>query len=227
MRFHGQRSTLAPSYILLVGLVLLAEPPAAVAQPVEREGAVSIAAWAGFQLTSSIYTTGGSVSIDPAPSYGAALTLAVDPELEVELLWTLSSTEAHLVSSAGASSSGQDHLDISYFQVGLTKSIRCGDFECFGDATLGAVLLAPGAILLGDGQRLNVHDTWRAAFTLGAGIRFRLVDRLSVVLQARLLVPVYITGGGFYAGNGATVLVVAAGIPCVEGAFSAGLVLVL
>jgi len=227
VRFHGQRGTLTPSHILLVGLGLLAVRVAAVAQPVEPQGAFSIAAWAGLQLTSSVYTAGGSVSIDPAPSYGAALTLTVDPEFEFELLWTLTSTEAHLVSSAGPASSGQDHLDISYFQMGLTKSIRCAEFECFGDATLGAVLLSPGAILLADGQRLNVHDTWRAAFTLGAGIRFRLVDRLSVVLQARILVPVYITGGSFYAGNGASVLVVSAGIPCVEGAFSAGLVLAL
>ncbi len=213
--------------MLLVGVGLLAMPSAAVAQPVEPQGPVSLSAWAGLQVTSSVYTAGGSVSIDPAPSYGAALTLAVDPELEFELLWTLTSTEAHLVSSTGPSSSGQDHLDISYFQLGLTKSIRCADFECFGDATVGAVLLSPGAILLGGGQRLDVHDTWRAAFTLGAGIRFRLVDGLSVVLQARILVPVYITGGSFYAGNGASVLVVSAGIPCVEGAFSAGLVLVL
>ena len=209
-------------------LAVAALPLASAAEPVDGTGPVRLDGWVGYQFTSSITTAGGTVSVDGAPSYGAAVSLAVDPEFEFELLWTLSPTEAHFVSSAGAASSGlPNHLNVSYFQAGFTKSIRCGDFECFGDFTLGAVLLSPGAILLPDGQRLNVHDTWRAAFTFGAGVRFFFAERLAFLLQARLLVPVYITGGGFYAGNGGAALVIGAGIPCVEGAFSAGLIFVL
>jgi hypothetical protein len=225
VRFQAQRGTLFRCGILLSGLVLGAQPARAQEVPVEPEGPVALAAWAGFQFTSAISTSGGTISIDPAPSYGAALTLAVVPELEFEFLWTISSTEAHILSSAGAAGSGQDHLNVNYFQVGLTKTIRCAEFECFGDATIGAVLLSPGDILLNGGQRLDVHDTWRAAFTFGAGIRFHLIDRLAVVLQARLLVPFFITTASFYAGNGSSVLVVTAGVPCVQGAFSGGLVL--
>jgi len=211
----------------VAALALVAMPWAAMAQPEESTGTVRVIGWAGIQLTTPITTSTGTINIDAAPSYGAAFNIAFGPDLDVEFLWTLSPTQAHYVSSAGAVSSGSNHLNISYFQVGLTKSIRCGDFECFGDFTLGAVLLSPGAILLSTGERLNVHDTWRAAFTFGAGIRFFLVPQLAIVLQARLLVPVYITGGGFYAGSGGAVLVVGGGIPCVEGAFSAGLVLAL
>gem|GEM_PF-6025278 len=188
---------------------------------------VRLAGWAGFQFTTPVSTSTGTISVDAAPSYGAAFNLAFGPEVDLQLLWTLSPTHAHFVSSVGTATTGSNHLNISYFQAGLTKSIRCGDFECFGDFTLGAVLLSPGAVVLSSGERLNVQDTWRAAFTFGAGIRFFLVQQLAVVLQARLLVPVYITGGGFYAGSGGAVLVVGAGVPCVEGAFSAGLVLAL
>jgi len=62
------------------------------------------------------------------------------------------------------------------------------------------------------------------AFTLAAGLRIRFVEQVAVLLEARLLVPVYLGGGGFYAGGGGAVLVVSAGIPCVQGAFSGGLV---
>ena len=228
VRFLPRRGTFRPSDVCLLVLALVAVPPRAEAQPVEVESTnFSFSAWVGFQFTSSITTSGGSLNIDAAPTYGAAFTFPIAPELQAELLWTLTSTEAHFISSAGPASSGQDHLDINYFQAGLTKSIRCADFECFGDFTLGAVLLAPGALLLGNGQRLNVQDTWRASFTFGAGIRFRVVQQLAVELQARLLVPFFITGVAFYAGSGGSVLVVSAGIPCVEGAFSAGLMLAL
>jgi hypothetical protein len=224
---HTRRGKCPPSGFLVVALVLAALPLAATAQPTEETQTVRLIGWAGFQFTTPVTTASGTVSVDAAPTYGAAFNLAFGPELDLELLWTLSPTQAHYVSTSGVATSGSNHLNISYFQAGLTKSIRCGDFECFGDFTLGAVLLSPGGILLSSGQRLNVHDTWRGAFTFGAGIRFFLVQQLAVVLQARLLVPVYITSGGFYAGSGGTVLVVGAGIPCVEGAFSAGLVLAL
>jgi hypothetical protein len=197
-------------------------------EPVESRGPVRLAAWAGYQFTTPISTTGGTINIDAAPSYGASLSLAIDSGFELELLWTLSDTHAQLVSTAvGGASTVPNHLNINYFQAGITKSIRCGDFECFGEATFGAVLLLPGAVRLSSGEQLSVQDTWRAAFTLGAGVRFFMVERLALVLQARLLAPVYITSGTFYAGSAGTAFVVSAGVPSIQGAFSAGLVLVL
>ena len=215
---NARRGICPPSGLRIAAILLATLPSVASAQDIESTQTVRLTAWAGYQFTTPISTTNGTISVDGAPSYGAAFNVAFGPELDLQLLWTLSPTQAHYVATAGAASSGSNHLNISYFQAGLTKSIRCGDFECFGDFTLGAVLLSPAPILLGSGERLNVHDTWRAAFTLGAGIRFFLVQQLAVVLQARLLVPVYITGGGFYSGSGGTVLVVGAGVPCVEGA---------
>ena len=216
------------AFVLALPLPTSAQPLEAPAQPLESRGPVRLGAWVGYQFTTPISTTGGSITIDAAPSFGAAVSLAVDAELELELLWTLSNTHAQLVSSAvGASSSIPNHLDINYFQAGVTKSIRCGDFECFGEATVGAVLLLPGAVRLTTGEQLSAHDTWRTAFTLAAGVRFFVLHQLALVLQARLLVPVYITSGSFYAGSGGAAFVVSAGVPSVQGAFSAGLVLAL
>ena len=197
-------------------------------EPVEDRGPVRLEAWAGYEFTTPITTTGGTINIDAAPTFGAALALSVDAGLQVELLWTIANTHSQLQSSVvGGTSTIPNHLDINYFQTGITKSIRCGDFECFGEATVGAVLLLPGRVLLSTGEQLSVHDTWRAAFTLAAGVRFFVVQRLALALEARLLAPVYLTGGSFYSGSGGTVFVVSAGIPSIQGAFSAGLVLAL
>lgn len=220
--------SLLAAFVLVLPLAASAQPLGVPAQPLESRGPVRLGAWVGYQFTTPISTTGGSITIDAAPSFGAALSLAVDPELEVELLWTLSNTHAQLLSSVvGASSSIPNHLDINYFQVGVTKSIRCGDFECFGEATVGAVLLLPGSVRLTTGEQLSAHDTWRTAFTLAAGVRFFVLQQLALVLQARLLAPIYLTSGSFYAGSGGAAFVVSAGVPSVQGAFSAGLVLVL
>jgi len=226
--FPRCRGLMAGMACWLLPVTASAQVLGAPVQPLESRGPVRVSAWVGYQFTTPISTASGTVTIDAAPTYGAALTLAVDPEFEVELLWTLSSTHSQFLSSAtDGSSSIPNRLNIDYFQVGVTRSIRCGDFECFGEVTLGAVALFPGAVRLTSGEQLGVHDTWRGAFTLGAGVRFFVVERLAFVLQGRLLAPVYITSGGFYAGNGGAALVVSAGVPAVQGAFSAGLVLVL
>ena len=202
--------------------------PAHAQEEVPSAGPVRLTALAGFEFSSEVSTASGSVYIDSAPTYGAALSLALDPEWEAELLWTISSTYAHVTASAGyATSSLPNHVDINYFQAGVTKTVRCGIVECFGDLTLGAVLLLPGTVRLNNGDTLAVHDTWRAAFTLGAGARLFIVDRFAIVLQARLLAPIYVTSGGFYSGKGGTEIVVNAGIPCLQVSFSAGLALVL
>jgi hypothetical protein len=211
-----------------VAIALAPAPRTVLADPVESRGPVRLSGWAGYQFTGDFSTAGGIVSVDPAPTYGAAVTYAVDPEFELQALWTISDTHAHFAASAGPSASSlPNHLNISYFQAGITKTIRCGDFECFGDVTVGAVLLLPGAFRLESGELVSVHDTWRLAFTLGAGVRFFVIEKLAVVVQARLLAPVYVTSGGFYSGTGAPGLVVGAGIACFQGAFSVGLVLVL
>lgn len=229
MLCNGKRGITPRSPALFaVALALVSAPRTARADPVESRGPVRLSGWVGYQFTGDVSTAGGIISVDPAPTYGASVTYAVDPEFELQVLWTLSDTHAHFTASAGPSASSlPNHLNINYFQAGITKTIRCGDFECFGDVTVGAILLLPGPLRLESGELFSVHDTWRLAFTLGAGVRFFVTEKLAVVLQARLLAPVYVTSGGFYAGNGGPGLVVGSGIAFIQGAFSAGLVLVL
>lgn len=181
---------------------------------------------AGYQLTSTVYTAGGTISVNGAPTYGAWLALALHPEVDFEFLWTISSTQARFVSSTPAAPSAfPSSLSVNYFQFGVTKSVRSGMIESFGEATAGLVLLSPDPVRLTSGDALAVTSTVQFAFTLAAGLRIRFIEPLAVVLEARLLVPVYFGGGGFFAGGGGAVLVVSAGIPCVQGAFSGGLVL--
>jgi hypothetical protein len=209
-------------------MAVWAAPRLGRADPVESRGPVRLSAWAGYQFTGDSSTAGGIVSVDAAPSYGAAATFEVDSQFELELLWTISNTHAHFLATAGPeSSSVPTHLNTNYLQAGITRTIRCGDFECFGDVTVGAVLLLPGALRLESGELIGAHDTWRLSFTLGAGVRFFVVDKFAIVLQARLLAPVYIMSGGYYSGPGEPALVVGAGIPFVQGAFSVGVLLVL
>jgi len=206
----------------VVLLALLARP--ARAETPDGRPVAQLSGIAGYQLTSTVYTNGGSIGIDGAGTYGALLALALHPEVDFELLWTISSTQARFVSATpGAPSAFPSPLMINYFQLGVTKSVRTGMVESFGEATAGLVLLSPTPVRLTSGDTLAVTSTVQFSFTLAAGLRIRFVEQLALVLEARLLAPVYISGGAFFAGGGGAVLAVSAGIPCVQGAFSGGL----
>jgi hypothetical protein len=215
-------------YTVGLFLVLVASPLSTRAEGLDDATRLRITGWAGLQLTSNVSTAGGTASINGAPSYGAAVAVAVDPEFELEALWTISNTEAHFVPyAATASSALPNNLVVNYFQLGITKTNRYDTIEVFGEITAGLVLLSPSSVVFTTGEVFSVNDTWNFAFTLAAGVRFFVVDKLALVLQARLLVPVYITSGGFYSGPSGAALVIGGGIPCVQGAFSAGLALAL
>ncbi|HXX30345.1 MAG TPA: hypothetical protein VEJ89_06465 [Myxococcaceae bacterium] len=208
-------------------LLLLTWSSAARAQGEENPSTVQLSGIAGYQVTSTAYTKSGTISFDGAATYGAAVSLGVLPdEYRLEILWTISGTDARFASSVtGVPSAYPTTVTVNYFQLGVTKSLRTGIFESFGEATAGLVLLSPDIMRLTSGDTLSVSSTVQFAFTLAAGFRIVLLEQLAVLFEARLLVPVYFTGGGFFAGGGGAVLVVGAGIPCVQGAFSGGLLL--
>jgi hypothetical protein len=208
--------------------VLAVAPASARAESPDGPTRVRLTGVVGYQITSDVNTAGGTIAIASAAAYGASVALALDQGYELELLWSISSTQARYTAyTAIAPSAAPNPLSINYFQVGVTKSIRSDIFETFGEATAGLVLLVPGLLHLTSGETLSVGNTWEFSFTLAAGVRIFLIEKLAIVVQARLLAPVYITSGGFYAGGGGAALVVGGGIPCVEGQFSAGLALAL
>ncbi len=192
--------------------------------PAQKERRLELTAFGGWEVSSDVTTSTGSIQIDDAPGYGVALDWALAPGQQAELLWVYSATDARLRGTIpGAQGSSSFPVDSHYLQLGGTYAVSRGTVEPFVSGSLGAALYLPGTIQLDGGGTLAPAATWRFAFTLGGGAKIWLGDRIGLRLQARLLAPVFFSGAAFYSGPGGSALTVSAGIPYVQGDFSAGL----
>ncbi len=187
-----------------------------------------LTAFTGWQFNGDVSLFAGTLAIDDAMSYGAAADFGVGDGASVQLLWLYSDTTARFVSYDPFYPSTRDFgFEQHYFQVGGTRGFRRGALEPFGGATLGAALYVPGQIQTIYGTQINSRDTWLFAMTVGGGLKVHLHPRLALRLEGRALLPMYFSGGAFYAGSGGSGMTVSAGVPTLQASFNAGLTLIL
>ena len=77
-----------------------------------------------------------------------------------------------------------------------------GRIEPFGALTAGMVVIHASALRFQDGTTYEGSDTVRFAFTAGLGFKVWLTESVGLRFEARALVPVYFSGGGFWVGTG-------------------------
>lgn len=183
-----------------------------------------LTAIAGYQLNTDVGTTGGTLRVDDTPVYGASLAFVKLPGLRAELLWLYSNPTLHASGSALLNGSAPLHVPTHYFQVGGSRGVRMDRVEPFVSGTIGAALFMPDKLVYSNGTATSLSDTWRFAFTLGAGLYVHLTEKLALQGQARLAAPVYFSSGSIYVGGGGAALGVSGGIPIWQWNFLGGLV---
>ncbi len=185
-----------------------------------------ITAFAGYQLNGDVGTYGGNVNIADAPAFGAALDYRVNNFSSIELAWIYDKPDATFI-SYGTSlypSSKPFSAASHYFQIGGMTLQRMGRLEPFLGLTIGALLLDPDTITLTSGGTLNASDSWHFASTAMIGTKVWMSDNVGLRLEARMLVPIVFTSGGWYAGTGGSGMAVSGGVPSLQFAFTGGLV---
>jgi opacity protein-like surface antigen len=188
--------------------------------PVART--VGLSAVAGFRTSSDVSATGGTIEIDGAPSYGVSLDVGAPWDSKVQVLWSYSGTNAR-VAPGSAFASDDFRLDVHYFQVGGLKYFGTERWKPWAAASIGAMLSVPGSVTLTTGEPVDASSLWRFAFTVGGGLDVALTPRLALRAQARLQAPVYFASATVWVGNATSGVAVDAGVPVLQGDFTAGL----
>jgi hypothetical protein len=187
-----------------------------------------LSAFTGWQVNGDISGYSGKLQIDDSQNFGAAISTDVGPGAQIQLIWLYNDTTARYNSYDPIYPSTQE-FDVQqhYFQIGGTKGFRRDKIETFFGGTLGAALFIPGTVKTQTGGvNIDAGDTWRFAMTLGGGFNVFFNPKLALRFDARMLLPMYFNGGSVYVGTGGSGLAVSAGIPSVQGSFTAGLTFV-
>lgn len=184
-----------------------------------------LSAMAGYKINGDVGTAGGNINIGDAPAFGAALDWRVNRFGSVELAWLYDSPDAQFVSiSSLYPSSRPFSVHTHFFQIGGLTTQPMGRIEPFLGLTVGAVLLSPEQIQLTNGSTLAGNDSWRFATTAMLGTKIWMTSNVGLRLEARMLIPIIFSSGGFYAGTGGSGLYASGGIPSLQFAFTGGLI---
>ena len=109
-------------------------------------------------------------------------------------------------------------LKVQYYNLDFSRHVEVSDIvEPFGSFGLGLVVFNPYGNTYKNSERMD--------FTLAGGINILASERLGIKLQARMLMPVYFAGAGFYFGSGGSGVSLNSGSVLVQGEVSGGIFL--
>ena len=189
-----------------------------------RAGRSRFGAFAGWTVSTDASTFNGSVIIDGAADYGATIDYSIRPGYGVELLYAYVPTHARFASvGIGIPSSESAGVGLHWIQIGGLVSRPMGRIEPFGALSAGMVVIHASAVRFQDGTSYDGSDTVRFAFTAGLGFKVWLTESIGLRFEARALVPVYFSGGGFWVGTGGASVGLSGGIPFAQFDFTGGL----
>lgn len=175
----------------------------------------------GWMWSSKLETTEGDIKISDPANFEGAIGFYLAPGVQAELSYTYTKVEATIDPDPG-SLIPEGHLSdaaIHYFLVSGLKEVELQNEKVvpYVIGSLGAAWLHPSESVY--------EDAVRFAFGFGAGAKIYFSERIGLRLQARLLMPVFFSGVGFWFGTGGADLGVSGAIPMVQGDFSGGLTL--
>ena len=192
--------------------------------PPPSRGDIEIGAFAGWMVSTDASTFNGNVIIDGATAYGGTIDYSVRPGYGVELFYSYIPTHARFASFTGVvPSSDKAGLGEHWIQLGGQVGRLLGKIEPYGVLTAGIVILHPSTIRFQDGSTFSAEDTVRFAFTAGLGFKVWVTDNIGLRFEARALVPIYFSGGGFWVGTGGASVGLSGGIPFAQFTFTGGL----
>lgn len=157
------------------------------------------------------------------PDFGLGLSYGLGRGKNIEVSYTIAASSAALRRNDIGTISEETNMTFGYIQAGYVQDIMLkkpqADIRPFGLFTIGAAYLNP--------EDASYSTVWRFAAAIGGGLKYFITDRVGLRVQARMLMPLFFEGGGFYCGSGGCGAGVSTFTPLVQGDVGGGVVIKL
>jgi opacity protein-like surface antigen len=170
----------------------------------------------GYMLSGSINFVQGDIRFKDNINYGLALSVGTGWGTFIEGIYTFSASEATYRSYYGFDSRKFD-VGIHYMQIGGVKEFQEGRIRPFGSLSLGTSAFIPNDPFF--------ESWWSFAVNLGAGVKIHITEHIGIRMQARLLMPLYLSGVGIFCGTGGCGSGLTASSNVIQGDFMGGLII--
>jgi hypothetical protein len=148
----------------------------------------------GYTIQDKVYGYNGEVIIGDGAHYGVVLSVEKDQHTAFEFTYLRQETTFRVSNYNFISNSGNYKGSVNYYMVGSTHS---PDFSAkvapYGGVMLGAAVFAPS-------EKYSSETKFAVGMKLGAIIHAN--DKIGIILQTQLMVPVQGVGVGVGCGGG-------------------------
>ena len=191
--------------IVFLGIVSLS----ALAQEFE------ISPYTGWMLGGRLNTYNGSAKVKDGQNYGIAISYEMAYLTKVEFMYNRMVSELEVREYAN-----EPYIPFKlandYFQIGVVRELMDDVVRPFGAGMVGAAIFTP--------QDSQYSAQWRFSASLAGGIKIFPTEHIGIRLQARMLIPMYFGGLGFWCGTGGCSGGLSASSAMVQGDFTGALI---
>jgi hypothetical protein len=164
-----------------------------------RAQTVELAPFGGYVFGGTMQGQYGDVYIRQNAQYGAILSIAVSPSVDVDLLYNRSDTKAEInyyTNLVDNITYEEVPLSINYMHIGFTKNFRVNKtVSPFTGFNLGACLWDP---------KEDYSAAWFFSMGINAGAKIYFNKVLGLRLQAQGMIPVQGSGFSMFIGTSGT-----------------------
>jgi hypothetical protein len=191
---------------------------------------LEVTPFGGYFFAGKLAVASGDLNVKNGGNYGVALSVNVQPGLDVE--FTFNHLPTRVVFKEWRTNVSTDLFDMNenYYHLGAVytaKKIDAG--VLYTTFSLGATQFAPAVSSIEDPEdpsnKIVVEDDWRFSIGLGGGIKKYLSDKIGIRLQLRLLMPIYWGSAGLWFGTGGAGLGISAGTALLQADATAGIII--
>lgn len=155
--------------------------------------AMKLTLFGGYTLQDKVYGYYGDLIIQDGPHYGGMLSYQTSSTLKFDLTYSHQSTTYNVKDYSGEGRSGDYNGSASYLMIGTTHSPDLNArISPFGGFMLGAGIFTPSR---------NLSEEWKFSVGGKLGLTYRVSDRVGLLLQSQLMIPVQSVGLGVGCGT--------------------------
>jgi hypothetical protein len=180
---------------------------------------IEITPFMGYQLNGKIKFREGDFKMEDAMSYGGMVSVEVHHQTWGEFVYSRSDTKASFRRFSDPTEN-KYNMAMNYFQLGVVREVGEQRIVPFGTFS--------GGVTWFQMKDAGVGDEVKLSLAMGGGLKFHLTDRIGLRFQGRLLLPLYLYGGGFYFGVGtggpSSGLSLGSTVIAAQGDFTGGLI---
>jgi hypothetical protein len=183
-----------------------------------------ITPFGGYMLGGSIKFNEGKFKVQDAGCYGGMLAVQVHGGNLIEFSYTGMTTQGDwrpYSNYSGDHPEATVDMAVNHFQIGSVNELPLDNeaIRPYGTLSLGTTWF--------NFKEENSTDKWLFSVGVGAGLKYFFNERIGIRIQARMMLPLVYSGGGFFIGTGGSGTYVSTTAPIVQGDFTGGLIIAL